>query len=260
MQKNAIPVVRDLVLVGGGHSHVQVLKAFGMRPEPGVRLTLISSERQTPYSGMLPGCISGQYTVDDIHINLDRLCQFAGARLICADAKGLHMGTNSVLLEGRPAIRFDALSINCGAVPSKPHAQAITVKPISQFLPKWQSLQSDFSAADVLVIVGAGAGGVELAFAARARLGDAARIVVLGERLLAGHNISAQRRVQENFAQRKIEWMVGRGEAGADGGLTLADGTQVKNQHVLWVTHVEAPDWVRACDLSQDDLGFIKVK
>ena len=65
-----IPYVRDLVLVGGGHSHVQVLKAFGMRAEPGVRLTLITPTLQTPYSGMLPGCISGVYSEADIHINL----------------------------------------------------------------------------------------------------------------------------------------------------------------------------------------------
>ena len=35
LQTSDQPVLRDIVLVGGGHSHVGVIKRFGMRPVPG---------------------------------------------------------------------------------------------------------------------------------------------------------------------------------------------------------------------------------
>ena len=80
--KSSSPIDKHLVLIGGGHSHLAVLKHLGMNPVPGLAITLISRDINTPYSGSLPGFLSGIYSQEDIHIDLRPLAQFAGARII----------------------------------------------------------------------------------------------------------------------------------------------------------------------------------
>src|ERR1700749_5038577 len=102
----------DIVRLGAGHAHVEVLRRFALQPEPGVRLTLIGREPETPYSGMLPGLIRGDYTHLQAHIDLAPLAAAAGARLIVAEATAIDLVERCVTIVDRPAIEFDLLSID----------------------------------------------------------------------------------------------------------------------------------------------------
>ena len=89
------PIMKDLVLIGGGHAHAYVLKNFGMKPLDGVCLTLITRDLNTPYSGMLPGFIAGHYTPEECHIDLERLGRFAKARIIHAEVSACSFESRS---------------------------------------------------------------------------------------------------------------------------------------------------------------------
>ncbi|MEG4277949.1 FAD-dependent oxidoreductase [Microcoleus sp. MON1_C1] len=172
--------MKDLVLIGGGHSHAIVLKMFGFKPLPGVRLTLISDVLHAPYSGMLPGHVAGFYDYDECHIDLRSLAEFAGCQILIDRAIAIDLNKNLVICQTRPPVNFDLLSVDIGSTPaslSVPGAAeyAIAAKPVPEFLASWNQLisqrQNHPEKPLRIAIVGGGAGGVELALNMQSRLG-----------------------------------------------------------------------------------------
>ena len=89
---SADSIRHDLVLVGGGHAHIQVLTRWAMAHVPGARLTLVVDRPIAVYSGMVPGFVAGQYSREDLEIDVRPLALRAGARCIVAPATGLDTG------------------------------------------------------------------------------------------------------------------------------------------------------------------------
>ncbi|MBI3042286.1 MAG: selenide, water dikinase SelD [Betaproteobacteria bacterium] len=280
MNSNAGPVIKDLVLVGGGHAHVLVLKRFGMRPMPGVRLTLVTRDIDAPYSGMLPGFVSGHYSRGQCHIDLRRLAGFAGARLYHDEATGLDLGAKQVLCSGRPAVRYDVASIDIGSRPRQddvPGASlyATGVKPIDRLIGRWEQL-----VARVLQrvgptrvgVVGGGAAGVELAFAVQYRLrkevAAAGRdpglvnvgLVTMGK-ILPAYASGARRILMRLLKERGVDVYTDREVIEVKSGrLLCADGEEMPFDEVLWVTQAGAAPWLRTTGLECDDSGFVRVR
>ena len=280
MQSAQTPVVKDLVLVGGGHAHVAVLRRFGMHPVPGVRLTLITRDIHTPYSGMLPGYVAGHYDYDACHIDLGPLTRFAGARLYHAEVEGLDLDARQVLASGRPAVDYDLLSINIGSRPRTlevPGAlqHAMPVKPIDSWLTQWQALQQRVLASSGtfrVVVVGGGAGGVELALSTQHRLrallagqGDDPErlhyeVLTDGDEIFSSHNAGVRRRFTRILGERGIALHTGHRVVEVSADAVYAEGQTARQADaVLWVTQASAPDWPTRAGLAVDESGFIQV-
>ena len=89
-----------------------------MQPQrrPLARITLVSRHGSALYSGMVPGLVAGIYPRSACTINLRQLCQRAGVIYVQAEIGGLDPEQQLLLLEGRPALPYDWLSLNLGAV------------------------------------------------------------------------------------------------------------------------------------------------
>ena len=157
-----------LLLAGGGHSHALVLKRWAMKPEerPKHSITLINRTSTGLYSGMVPGLIAGLYQRDELAIDLRQLCDKAGVAFVEAEITGLNPQDKCLRLRDRPALHFDWLSLDVGAI-SRPSATGIPIKPLEASLAFLES--EDPSGPLPLRVIGAGAAGLEVVLALRRR-------------------------------------------------------------------------------------------
>jgi len=247
--------MKQLVFVGGGHSHAIALRHFGLNPIPGVQITLISEAEDTPYSGMLPGHIAGFYSYQDCHINLRSLCEFAKARLIVDRAIGLE--PDCVICE-HSAISFDIVSIDIGSRPTIPaQAKGIGAKPIAPFLKWWDEFVQSNPAQ--LAIVGGGTGGVELALNMQHRLPKTTiHLFQRNRTVMPKHNAWVRRQLKQLLIQRGIQLHLGKTVEEVEGFEPNTFEPNTPNT-VVWVTQASAPDWIKQSGLKIDDRGFILV-
>jgi len=286
MQRSQL-VIKDLVLIGGGHSHAIVLRMLGMKPLPGIRVTLITEASDTPYSGMLPGHVAGFYTHEECHIDLRRLAQFAQVQFYRDRVVGLDLVNQKVICANRPPVAYDLLSVDIGSTPAQisvPGAAEYTIpaKPVAQFLQHWYDVCREVNAADPsnppcqggllrLGIVGGGAGGVELAMAMQGHLfrirGDRNLEIHLfqrGAELMPNYNSWVRYRCQEILIQKGIQLHLQETVSEIQPHLTpyiikCESGLQVECDRIFWVTQASAPDWLQAAGIATDEYGFILV-
>ncbi|HIG39071.1 MAG: selenide, water dikinase SelD [bacterium] len=272
------PIAKDLVLLGGGHSHVILLKMLAMNPVAGLQITLISPDTRTPYSGMLPGVVAGHYGSEDIYIDLVPLCRFAGARFIKTRVTNIDPYSKFVECDGRPPINYDVLSINVGITPSLASIEniaekVIAVKPISEFLPRWSAFLARAKKSKVqnVGIVGAGAGGVELCLAINHRLRqeiNSTAIVHLltdDQHILANYPAQVQARFNKQLEKHQVHLHTGFEVVDIQDGihgreLVAANENRLALDKVFWVTAAASQGWLADTSLPLDDQGFVSVR
>lgn len=265
----------DVVLIGAGHTNAHVLRMWRMQAPPAARLTVVSDFAIATYSGMLPGTLAGLYERERMQIDLVRLCAASGARLIRGDVTGLDLRRQRVLLADRPDVPFDVLSIGIGSRPALPpdgefDETLLTIKPMQTFLDRLDSRLAELgsraaAATRRIAIVGAGAGGVEIAFCLPAHLRRVApqdrfeiSLVDAAPEILSGTDAGMIRLVRRELEKRGVELRLGDAVAGArDGQLTFAAGARAACDLAIWATGAVAPPVLSKLGLPTDEKGFL---
>ena len=278
--KSAFPILKDIVLIGAGHAHVSVLRMFGMNSVPGVRLTLITRQVHTPYSGMLPGLVAGHYGFDDVHIDTGPLTVFAGARLYQSEVIGFDLADRKIRCHNRPPVPYDILSIDIGSTPSALNLPgvaeyAIPVKPIDRFNEKFEAARQRILALGGrarVVTVGGGAAGVELTLALQRRLqrdvlaagydpnGLAFEIVTAADSIVPVLPSRARSQLEKIASERGIRIRTNaRVNAVEAGQLHLNQGEAIPFDALFWTTEAAAAPWLTSTGLALDGKGFIAI-
>ena len=261
----ALPLTRDVVLIGGGHTHALVLRMWGMNPVAGARLTLINPGPTAPYSGMLPGHVAGHYTQDQLEIDLVRLARFAGARLIFGAAEGIDLEARTVAVPGRPAVGFDLCSVDIGITSAMPDLpgfaeHGVPAKPLGPFASAWRGfLDADGPA----VVIGAGVAGIELSMAMAHALKSRGRepgvTVIDRGHALAGTGDRARAHLLEAAEALGVTVLENAPiQSVAADKVTLEDGREIASRFTVGAAGARPQQWLGQTGLDTNE-GFLTV-
>ncbi|TCP62301.1 pyridine nucleotide-disulfide oxidoreductase family protein [Rhodovulum bhavnagarense] len=266
------PPLRDLVLIGGGHAHALVLRMWGRKPVPGIRLRVINPGPTAPYSGMLPGMVAGHYTRDQLEIAMAPLARHAGAEVILGRAEGIDRTRHVIHVAGHGEVSYDLASLDIGITSDLPDMpgfadHAVPAKPLGAFAEAWEGFVARALGAQGvprIAVIGAGVAGVELTLAAHHRLAQAGRVPEItlldaAPDILRDVRAGARAALMDQVAARGVALRTGaRIVRVAPGGVMLAGGEAIHADLVIGAAGTRPQGWLTETGL---DLvkGFVSV-
>ncbi|MBL0142517.1 MAG: FAD-dependent oxidoreductase [Betaproteobacteria bacterium] len=266
--------MKRLVLLGGGHAHVHVLKTLGDALDSTVSVTLVTPVERQVYSGMVPGFVAGHYALEACGIDLVPLAMRARALVARSAATLVNLSMREVILANGEIVPYDVLSIDVGSRPFTGSARgvaehAVAVRPLERFVEGWERVlaRARTGGMNSVSVVGGGAAGIELAFAMahrfRKEAGDGAphvRVMTDANAFLPEYPSAVRGRLLRLAGARNIGTHVASlvAEVGP-GFLRLKDNIEFATDATFWVAGAAALEFIRDSGLQTDERGFLAV-
>ena len=260
---------KQLVLLGGGHAHVQVLRKLCMNFYEGLHIILINNSQESAYSGMTPAYIQDYYKINEIMIDLQRLCFNAGVTFINDEVIELKTEKKKVILKNRPSVNYDLLSINTGCISKKnnikihENSKNIYIKPINNLIKNLNVLDEIIKKTNKtkINIIGGGVAAFEISFALSLRFQNKISITIISKNILLEKNLNTKsinelKKISENMNISLKESDVVEIKKNE---LLLSNGEPFPSDLNLISTGVQIPEWIQNSSLEKND-GFIGIK
>lgn len=267
--------MRRVLLIGAGHSHIEVIRRWSEEKIDDVVMTVVDPNLKPIYSGMAPGYIARQYERSDLEIDLVTLCRNANVEHVHDSVVAIDPAKGRATCAAAGTLDYHVASIDIGssvAGMSLPGVAefALPSRPIDPFLRKIDELAraTTKDAGASILVVGGGAGGVEVAFCLDARLREldgestASRIGIVtpSASLLEGGAASARRTIERQAAQRGIAVYRNRKvRAIFSDRVEFDSGEALATSGVVWVTGPASIPAADGFDLPKDERGFFLV-
>ena len=271
-----------VVLFGVGHTNAHVLRMWKMKPPKNAQLVCVSDFPVVTYSGMLPGVIAGQYPKSAMEIDLIRLAQSAGARVVIGKVVGIDHGKRELIFDSRPPLKFDVMSIGIGSRPSfkgvevEPENNILAVKPMQTFLKRLADKLIEArkkTESPTIAVVGGGVGSIEIAFCLYERfygkpkhavspwpdgLKPKIEMVTGGQQIGAGLLASSVEKIKSEFENRGVGMHTSCRVNKVDSeGLKFTSGGQLDADVIIWATSAVGAPILRELGLENDERGFL---
>lgn len=263
--------MKRLVLLGGGHAHIEVLRDLAQNSQGGMQVTLVTPFPRLVYTGMLPGHIAGLYALDECTIDLAALAKAARAELRLTRASLVSPDARQVALADGTVADYDVLSIDAGSQPLVGKAKGVeqhayVVRPLERLLQGWNEIYARAvrGRINAITVVGGGAAGIELALAMNHRLHSTLehhpKVRLISDAAGVALPAGARRRLQRRLRREHIDSHVGSAVAEVGPGFVrLESGNEFVTEATFWVTGAGAPAWIEESGLGTDERGFLRV-
>ena len=265
--------MKRLLLLGGGHAHVHVMREMARERFAAAEVTLVTPFLRQIYSGMVPGVVAGHYRTEQAAISLPPLAAAASVAIVESAAVSLDAARRLVRLANGRSLGYDVLSIDTGAAMDRgripgARANAIFVRPIEHFLGDIEDMLDAAAQRPLdVVVVGAGAAGVELALALQHRLarmpGEAGRgggrvaLVLGGERPLAGYPEAVVRHAERALHRARVTLFRDTCAEMRPDAVVLGSGARLACDAPVLVTGSESPAWLAGSGLALNGQGYV---